>query len=165
MAVVDPFAQDDDEAQASTDPWAPDPEPVKKAPAKKAAAKPVEVQGPSDKIVVTLKGGAGFDAPWIVIHASNVAEAISTVRETADLMEITQKAAAHFAGQKASGGSAPARRGAAPAAAQQAPNGDSRQCEHGEMRFKSGVSKAGKPYKAFFCTADKSEECTPIFLR
>lgn len=55
----------------------------------------------SDKIVLTLKGGAGFDDPWIVIHASSVKDADDALSDEAlpGLMERTQKAAAYFRSQ------------------------------------------------------------------
>jgi hypothetical protein len=187
----DPFASAPaDEAQAAPEPeQAPeppaDPEPAP-APAKKAAAKKtnplvtpvVNVGSTGGKVTMTFKGGSGFDAPWIVIHADDLDDALTQVSEggktLAAVMERVQKAGQHFVGL--GGGSAPARGGNgggqqrtsnAPQGAQEAPNGEKRYCEHGEMRFRSQVSKkTGKPYKGFFCTSgDRDNECDAQFLR
>lgn len=126
------------------------------------------------KVVVTLKSGAGYDAPWIVIHADSVADAASQIgKELYRLMELTQQAAEKFqslAPAKAKPATAAARP-AAPAAAakpayQQAPGGDSRTCAHGEMVFKSGVSKTGKAWSAFMCPAPQGtpDQCEKQWL-
>ena len=165
--MQDPFANAPaDEAQAPTTP-----EPAKKAAPKKAPVT-VDVKPnivPAGEVVVTLKGGSGFDAPWIVIHAASVEDAEAQLdANLAKLMEKTQKASSHFAGLGVFNGGPPTRqeRQPAPAEAQGAPGGETRACRHGEMRFKSGISKAGKPYQAFFCTSgDRNDECKAQFLR
>ena len=123
------------------------------------------------KVVLTFKGGTGYDAPWIVIHAADLQDAHDSVTgDNASLlaatMERVQTAGKHFSGMaptKSSGGSAGGG-GGAPAAAQSAPGGETRHCAHGEMVFKSGVSKAGKPYKLFSCTAPRDQQCKAQFL-
>ncbi|AWY03866.1 hypothetical protein SEA_NEDARYA_49 [Gordonia phage Nedarya] len=125
------------------------------------------------KVVLTFKGGAGFEAPWVVIHADGLDEASSFVNEDAgklaELMTRVQKAAQHFAGQapaKPAGGGGGSR-GGAPQAAQEAPGGEERFCAHGKMTFRSGVAKgSGKPYKMFACPErDRSQQCDPQWLR
>jgi len=165
---VDPFASAPaDEAQATPEPEAPaetvfdtppaeappaPAAPAKKAPAKKAAAKaaPAPVQVGSDgKVVLTLKGGTGFDAPWIVIHATDLQDAHEQISGEngallAQIMERTQIAAQHFA-KLGGGSSAPAQRPqrqAAPAAAQQPPAG-SPAAPGPDWVYKTGVSKSG----------------------
>ncbi|CAM4519090.1 hypothetical protein NONI108955_41210 [Nocardia ninae] len=137
------------------------------------AAKP----GPTrrdGKVVVTLKGGRDFDAPWIVHHADSVAEAEQLVRDSRALMKLSQEAAAHFAGlapgKPAPQGTEPAARSAPAAkpAYQQAPGGEGRHCKHGEMVFKSGVAKnGGKPWSAFMCPAPAGtpDQCEKQWLR
>lgn len=63
-----------------------------------AAAPAKPATPPSEgKVVVTLKGGTGFDAPWIVLHADDAADALGQLDETMiALMERAQKAAKHF---------------------------------------------------------------------
>lgn len=128
--------------------------------------------GESDgKVVLTFKGGRDFDAPWIVIHANGLQEAHDfVVGDNASLlatvMDRVKVASSHFAGKQdppAQGGGAPPSR--APQAAQQAPNGETRFCEHGEMVFKSGVAKgSGKPYRLFSCPAPRDQQCKAQFL-
>jgi hypothetical protein len=37
-------------------------------------------------------------------------------------------------------------------------------CVHGEMKHRSGISKAGKEYDGFYCIAREfSEQCDPVF--
>lgn len=89
--MQDPFAtpQPAEEAQAET---IKPPEPS--AP---VATAPRPASTSEGKVVVTLKGGTGFDAPWIVIHADDAADALSQINEEmAALMERAQTAAKHF---------------------------------------------------------------------
>jgi len=171
------------------------PAPAKKAPAKKAAAKkavgevtvdvkPNILPVPETGLSVTFKGGPGFEAPWLVPKYGSVSEALLDLGMPEDqvselspgqrwdaLMTRVQAMAQSFAGKGgAPSGGGGAQRQAAPKGqpqgAQEAPGGEKRYCEHGEMRFRSGTSKAGKPYKAFFCTSqDRNDECKAQFLR
>ncbi|GAB4584449.1 hypothetical protein [Nocardia sp. IFM 10818] len=148
------------------------------APAAPAAA-PARPAAPSGdgKVVLTFKGGAGYDAPWVVIHAADLQDAYNQVSAEnaallASVMQETQRAGQYFSGL---GGSAP--KGGTGGGGQQrqqqrapqesAPGGESRQCQHGEMQFKSGVGKNGKPWKAFMCPAPRNapDQCSPEFLR
>lgn len=176
---TDPFADAPDEAQTDT-PTAEE-APVtetKTAPKKSTAKKPAAAAVvPSEgKVVLTFKGGTGFDAPWIVIHAEDLHDAYDQVngenaKLLADLMTKTQAAGQHFAGMapKGSSGGGQSQGGGggrqAPQGAQEAPNGEERFCAHGKMQFKSGVSKAGKAYKGFFCSSrDRNDQCKAQFL-
>lgn len=127
------------------------------------------------KLVTTLKGGASFTDPWIVLHAESLEEteeffSEENAKRVAALMERVQNAGKHFV--KLGGGSdtaaaSPAQaRSNAPAAAQSAPGGDTRQCKHGEMQYKTG-SKNGRTWKGFFCPSPKDtpDQCSPEFLR
>lgn len=42
-------------------------------------------------------------------------------------------------------------------------NPDAPMCEHGARTWKTGTSKAGKPWSAWMCTAPKSEACEPLW--
>jgi hypothetical protein len=154
-----------------------DPEP----PAAEPEAAPAPVAAPArpvpavdGKVVVTLKGGTGYDAPWVVIHAATVADAQDQLEDKAlgALIERTKRVAAHFSG----GGqpSGPARSastsGGAPRPAtpahQEAPGGEERFCKHGPMKFRSGTSKAGNVYKGFFCQeSNRDEQCKAQFIK
>lgn len=134
------------------------------------------VSAPSNsEVVVTLKGGTGYDAPWIVVHAANAQDAIDQIHTAtmATLMERAQAAAVHFI--KQGGGSvAPANNGGgqqqstsnAPRGAKDAPNGETRQCKHGAMQFNSGA-KGGVAWKGFFCPLPKNapDKCEPSWIR
>lgn len=176
MTLADPFAKAPvaDEAQSNTPAENTNQEaPITTTVTTKSAPNAAGV-GADGKVVLTFKGGAGFDAPWVVIHADGIQEAHEFVSGDnasllAQVMERVQSAAKHFAGMApaSSGqrsGGAPRSGGGAPAAAQAAPGGETRQCAHGEMVFKSGVSKAGKPYKLFSCTAPRDSQCKAQFL-
>lgn len=85
----DPFAQADEAQTASA------PRPT--APAKKTPAAPSE----DGKIVVTLKAGAGFDAPWIVIHGTSVEDVHQKFSDKrfVELMKRTRDAGLYFSGK------------------------------------------------------------------
>jgi hypothetical protein len=171
----DPFASApaDDEAQAPTltvvdgTPFAEPPaEAAKKAPAKKVAQKNTNTKEDAlseGKLTVTLKGGPGFDAPWIVIHATDAEDALDVFNQDATtlaaLMEKVQNAGKFFTGlapaKAVGGGGAPARPGAeAPAGVAAAPGPD--------WVFKSGVGKTGKTWKAWMPPRGSDEQ--PVWL-
>jgi hypothetical protein len=161
LSDIDPFA----DVVADTD--APEPfteEAPKKAPAKKQAVKPPADPNGREGVTITLKGGAGFDAPWIVIHATDIQDAHDTVSGEnatllAKLMERTRHAASHFTslGGATTGpsGGAPARPGnEAPAGTAEAPGPD--------WTYKTGVGKNGKTWKAWMPPRGSSE--SPVWL-
>lgn len=121
------------------------------------------------KIVVTLKGGAGYDAPWIVVHANDSQDALNQLRDDVlkELITRTKEVATYFSGGNARPAQAQQQtQQGPPQGATEAPGGEKRYCAHGEMRFKSDISKAGKPYKGFFCTErDRSQQCDAQFIR
>lgn len=154
----DPFATETavDEAQQPTPETKP--ETKKKTTKKKETATVAE--NTEGKIVVTLKGGKGYEAPWIVIHANDVNEANEHLNDEnlAELIKQTKKVSEFFNGgantQAASGPKGQ------PQAATQAPNG---QTPPDGYEFRSGVSKAGKPWKAFM-PIDRNSGLKPIWL-
>ncbi|MEU4709465.1 hypothetical protein AB0G00_23810 [Nocardia salmonicida] len=164
MSDFDPFAAvTADEAQTA--------EPAKRAAPKKAPARVATASLDEGKVTVTLKGGGGFEEPWIVIHAANVAEAVALLSAHADvveLMDLTQQAAKAFRERStvapkaaAASGGAGYRSGGAPAGAQAAPAG-SPECPPG-WEFKSGANKTtGKPWKGFFPPRGSTEK--PLFF-
>jgi len=174
VTVADPFAAapEFDEAQAAPEPVDESPfeeppvEAPKKAPAKKVAAKPAKKENTlsESKITITLKGGSGFDAPWIVIHADDLEDASRQVNDEAallaDVMERVQKAGQHFAGlgpskPASSSGGAPARPGAeAPGGTPAAPGPD--------WTYKTGVGKNGKTWKAWM--PPRGSDASPVWL-
>lgn len=168
---VDPWADTPaDEPQADPTPapaaeeplQSPPPEAPAKAPAKKAPAKAVGTVSVDvkpnlvgfdgeGKLTVTLKGGSGFEAPWIVVHAKDVDDALETFTgentvKLQTLMDRVQRAAKAFAVDgpqaKTGGGGRPARQ-AAPAAATEPPSYAPAKPGDGWV-YKSGVTKSGK---------------------
>ncbi|SKM98755.1 Uncharacterised protein [Mycobacteroides abscessus subsp. massiliense] len=134
-----------------------------------AVVKTAAVGDGEGKIVLTYKEGAGFDASWTVVHANSVEDAKAILKdpEFKELLDLSKKAAAYFRGGSTPAAAPPAQaRSNAPAAAQSAPGGDTRQCKHGEMQYKTG-SKNGRTWKGFFCPSPKDtpDQCSPEFLR
>lgn len=117
--MQDPFAsaptQDEAQVQEATQPAGVFDTPPPEAPAPAPEVKEVKVTNvvpaPTEgKIVTTLKGGAGFDAPWVVIHASSVEESDALLDQAfADYLKKVQRVASFFSGglSAPSGGSAP----------------------------------------------------------
>ncbi|MDK6577082.1 hypothetical protein QP281_24700, partial [Escherichia coli] len=91
----DPFAGMDENATQETP--AAEPETKKKTTTAKKETKNVAVDN-EGKIVVTLKGGKGYEAPWIVIHANTIEEANAHLNDEklAGLIKQTQKVAEFF---------------------------------------------------------------------
>jgi hypothetical protein len=118
------------------------------APASAPAPRPASTS--EGKLVVTLKGGTGFDAPWIVIHADDAADALSQFDNTlASLMEKAQHAAKHFGSLGSpSGGGRPAAAGQ-PAGSTEAPPWAPPK-PFDDFVYKTGVSaKNGKVWHAW----------------
>jgi hypothetical protein len=156
LTDIDPFADVVADDAAVFD--APAPEAPKKTPAKKAAPRP-ESSG-EGKLTVTFKGGAGFDAPWIVLHAADISDAYEQLSGDyaallVELMGKVKKAGAFF-----SGGEAKTAARSAPQQAQDAP-ADAPDCPPG-WTYRSGVGKTGKPYKGFF--PPRGDDTKPIFF-
>lgn len=167
MTAIDPFASAPDEAQVPPVAEEPQAPPVETSKPIDVAVRPV-IQNPVNdgKVVLTFKGGAGFDAPWIVIHATDLKDAHAQITGDnanllAEVMTQSQKAGAHFAGlapAKASPNSSNA--GAAPAASQQAPAGSPE--PPAGWTYKTGVGKNGKVWKAFM--PPRGDDSQPIWL-
>ena len=139
-------------------------------PASESPWTPKVTVGSEGKVVLTYKGGKGYEAPWVVIHAADLDDALEQSKQFDKLKELFTNVSSggkffgDLGGPPATGGGgAPQSR--APQQAQQAPGGEQRFCPHGEMVFKSGVSKAGKAYQLFSCTAPRDQQCPAQFLR
>ncbi|QDP44632.1 ssDNA binding protein [Mycobacterium phage NothingSpecial] len=162
------------------DPWStapaqpeptPEPSPAPATTAASAAVDSVSVQHSTDGVSATFKFAGAYSDPWVVVKGSDPADVLSKVNTQAfkELMDRVQQIAGVYAGSgakpAAGGGGGQAQQSRAPQAAQEAPGGEKRYCEHGEMVFKSGVSKSsGKPYKLFSCTAPRDQQCKAQFL-
>jgi hypothetical protein len=146
-------------------------------------------------VTVTLKAGTGYEAPWIVIHASDVTDALKQV-DTGDFASLAERtvAAAEFfraahnvktglppaapaqpAGPSWSGGGAStaqttgggwSQQGSQQSAAPAAAPAAGKSCVHGAMVYREGTSAKG-PWKAWFCGTPKGTpgQCSPEFIR
>ncbi|AGR46464.1 hypothetical protein ODIN_49 [Mycobacterium phage Odin] len=193
MSFPDPFdnppapASAPEPAQAPAEapqqsPWDNTPAP---APAAQAEAPVVAPAAGTGDLSVTFKGTGGYDAAWLVPKYSSVDEALVDLgvdpaqvaalgqgQKWFALFDRVKKMNDHYAslggGAPApannGGGSQPQQQSRAPQQAQEAPGGEKRFCSHGEMVFKSGVSKAGNAYQLFSCTAPRDQQCKPQYL-
>lgn len=174
MTIADPFesAPTYEEAQATPESVEPTFEaPPVEEPKKTVGTVMVDVKPnllPLDegKVVLTFKGGTGFDAPWIVIHATSLEDAEEQLSgdnaaRLARIMERAQVAGGHFVklggGQKSQ--AAPQRQ-AAPAAAQQPPAGSPPSPGEGWV-YKSG-NKNGRSWQAWMPPRGSDEK--PVFF-
>lgn len=129
-------------------------------------------------LTVTLKAGTGYDAPWLVFHASSVAEALGALQDSDldELMDLTARKGKELA--KAFGGSTgfskPAGGGgwgnkgpAKPAPKKAAPkpssgdleydeDTDTYRCQHGEMNWIS-KKNGNRTWYAWGCPADQDD--------
>lgn len=161
---------------SNDDPWAvatPEPEPeetvatVTQLPTAKAP-EPVQVPG-GDSHVLSFKGGTGYDAFLYVLKADSNKAILSQLADP-DFQEVLKRAQSiqkwnteQFTGApKSDGNSAPK----AQPNRTEAPGGEKRFCKHGEMKYREDISKAGNPYKGFFCTErNRDEQCKAVFLK
>ncbi|MBF6287143.1 hypothetical protein [Nocardia cyriacigeorgica] len=149
--TVDPFAP---EAPAKVEPWD---EPAKPEPVVRAT--PVVAAGADGKVTVTLKGGSGFDSPWIVIHAADLQDAFAqfdggNASVLASLMDKVANAGKYFSSKGPAataaprGGSSGGTSNGRPAGATQPPAGFPPLPEG--ATYKTGVSKSsGKVWHAY----------------
>ena len=136
-----------------------EPAPAPKKVTKKATPKPE----PEGKVTVTLKGGAGFDAPWIVIHANDIPDAYEQFSGDygallVELMTKVQKAGTHFS----SLGKPAAPRSNAPQVAAEAPEGTP-EAPGPDWTYKTGIGKNGKPWKAWM--PPRGSDAQPVWIR
>ncbi|HVV11614.1 hypothetical protein [Amycolatopsis sp.] len=201
----DPFADDaPDEAQqgrapserqrgSSRGPW--DDEASAPAPAQ-GAGQPITINaGGEGKLVATFKGGSGFEAPWLVVHAKDLTdleETLSDGKRLAALLTRIKRIGATFAGkddasggqrsggqqsrggQQQRGGGSSQQRNERPAGKPEAADGPPRgveqeYCDHGDMIWRTGYNEQKKKsWGGFFCPLPrdrKDEQCDPVFPR
>lgn len=157
---------------------APD-ENVKEIPVvEEAAPKPTAAFDGEGKLTITFKGTGGYADRWVVAHVATPQEGLDLLKDPAfkelldysrkialyDKAEYTPASAPVSAAPQQNNQPNPSYNGGAPQQAQEAPNGEKRFCSHGEMVFKSGVSKAGNSYKLFSCTAPRDQQCKAQYL-
>lgn len=154
----------------SNDPFADDYEPETEentTVAETPTVEPAQVTGDQNYVTVILKGGAGYGAPSVSIRGASVSDALRHIEGAEDDLKELLRKTAQFGkaygilvdGDKPAGG-APQRSAPGP---QEHPDGKKEFCEHGQMQFKSGISKkTGKAYSMFVCpSGDRNNECRP----
>lgn len=143
----------------------------------------VETQGSDAPITVTLKAGAGYEAPWIVVRADDPEQAVKRLEalgqsallaktaEVAVELHGVYNAASGLGGkvervegtrEKASWGHSGSRQ-----QTQDAPTEDKApapQCQHGQRVYRSGT-KNGKKWEAWFCPLPRNQgACAPEWV-
>ncbi|MEU5299765.1 hypothetical protein ACH4YO_07870 [Streptomyces noursei] len=121
-----------------------------------------------NKVTLTFKAGAGYEAPWIVVHGANIDDAYEQIEgsgeKLASLMDKVARAANYFQTNY----QPPAKPQGKPSfqggkVQQQAqPSEGGYTCEHGARNYKNGGS-----WEAQFCGAPqgvpKAEQCPPLW--
>lgn len=130
-------------------------------------------------LVATIKGGASFDSPWIVVRADRPEDLKVRLDALVALDLHATVAAASSAFQAAYNVTSgipgttvvPQPQAAAPAAAPAAPApapaaGEAPTCIHGARVFKSGMGKNGKAWSAWFCPTKQGTpgQCGPEWV-
>lgn len=103
------------------------------------------------KISITLKGGKGYDAPWIVVSGDTVVEVEQSMLELGEsrLIELTKLGSEALIGAVAQGGSAQA--------ASDRPAGVG-----ADWTLREGTGKNGKPWKGWFPPRGSTEK--PVWI-
>jgi hypothetical protein len=114
------------------------------------------------KIVFTLKGGAGYDAPWIVISGDTVDEAVDHLKAATLAFGEVTSAAALFSGAQVAAPLTVPTPTTAPAAA--VPQASGPVCSHGPRTRRSGTSARGA-WVGWFCPLPKNhpDQCKAEF--
>lgn len=131
-----------------------------------------DIDDAAREVSVTLKAGAGYDAPWIVFRASSAGELASMMRSAFSndqLHEVVLKAAQLFRMPQPAPQATPPQpqpqqsHGGWQSAPQAAPPGmDAPTCPHGTRIYKSGTSARGN-WSGWFCPAGRESGCKPIW--
>lgn len=108
------------------------------------------------KVSVTLKGGKGYDAPWIVISGDSVADVEQSMLELGEsrLIELAKLGSEALIG--AVGAGAAVRGGGAPDASDR-PAGVG-----ADWTLREGTGKNGKPWKGWFPPRGSTEK--PVWV-
>lgn len=108
------------------------------------------------KISITLKGGKGYDAPWIVVSGDTVAEVEQSMLELGEsrLIELTKLGSEALVGAVGVGGAAQG--GGTPVEADR-PAGVG-----ADWTLREGTGKNGKPWKGWFPPRGSTEK--PVWV-
>lgn len=126
---------------------------------------------------VTIKFGGGYDAPWLVGRFSNLDALTETVTDREDdLRDVMVKLGklATFAASQAPAGTVttatPSNSGGGSGGNRPdphvGPNGETRDCQHGKMYYRSKVEGGEVKWRGFFCPRPKNspDQCKPQWL-
>lgn len=169
----DPFTPDSDsvpsgdEAQTDLPPWA-GPDAEVQVDTKEIKVETSEQQG---KMTVTLKGGTGYEQPWVVVHGKDSEDLLNTFDDPdfAKVLERTRKASQFFVGTSPAT-QAPVATQPQAQTPQQAPagaSGDGRTCRHGAMIHRSGFNaQRNSAWTGYFCPTPKGtpDQCKAQFI-
>lgn len=158
-----------DEAQTETPPWEVSDETEVKNTDTNEKAKVITV-GAEGKVVVTLKGGSGYDEPWVVIHADDLQDALKQTTDYETLgaiMDAAQKASKKFRefrpsdptpnSASASQNGSQGRTSGKPASATDGPLGV-QMCQHGKKKFWSKFDQEkNELVQIYFCPAQQGD--------
>lgn len=112
----------------------------------------MSVESLESSFTVTLKGGAGYEAPWIVVRGDNPAEVEESLENlTEGLLQKVNDVASLFRGA-AVVSAPPAAQGAT--VTQHPASADLKTCEHGVRVRREGVNAKGK-WVGYFCALPK----------
>lgn len=108
------------------------------------------------KISITLKGGKGYDAPWIVVSGDTVAEVEQSMLALGEsrLIELTKLGSEALVGAVGAGGAAQG--GGTPVEADR-PAGVG-----ADWTLREGIGKNGKPWKGWFPPRGSTEK--PVWV-
>ncbi|MFI6319727.1 hypothetical protein ACIBG8_19490 [Nonomuraea sp. NPDC050556] len=124
------------------------------------------------KLVTTIKYGAGYGAPWDVLHTENLAEADAILASAefkahAELVVKVAKGVQALWGPEGNSGNRPAGGGGQTRQQQSPPPGvETKTCPHGEMTYRTGTGAKG-PWAGHFCPLERGnpDQCKAIFIR
>lgn len=125
----------------------------------------------SPKVSITVKAGSGHGDPWVVFHANSVDEAGYLIQDmlAKDVFTKVRQVSQQFAQGVSTEQAVNTVRETFPGAtvtsdSQQLPESQGVPCGvcGGPTQFKSGTSRAGKPYKGHFCTSNRDH--APVWV-
>lgn len=159
--MSDPFAVEPDvadEAQQQT----PDPAPE---PAKPATSR-ISVESDHFPIKVTLKGGPGYDAPWLTHDFRSVEEADQILNgpdgaRLAGVLTRVQAVAEFFVSKNSTPKTARSGGGSSAPTADSAPAwmGSAPSCDHGTKKYVTKLRGDGSRWHAWGCNGTKDNQC------
>lgn len=108
------------------------------------------------KISITLKGGKGYDAPWIVVSGDSVAEVEQSMLELGEsrLIELTNLGSKALMGAVGESSQGASQRHAGEAGRPDGVGAD--------WTLREGTSKEGKPWKGWFPPRGSTEK--PVWV-